>query len=123
MALEKCGRTVVPAGSLDHTVRVWDLATRAEVNKLPFAESIFSLAVAPSGASAVVGTEAGHVESVRLLGPPERTTLQAHGSSVLSMRFAARGHWFVSGSKDRTINIWRSPAGPLMHTVRGGIRL
>ena len=47
---------------------------------------------------------------------PEKYRLYLHEHSVLSLKYARSGKWFISAGKDNGLNAWRSPYGaPLFH--------
>lgn len=54
---------------------------------------------------------------------PERwqcvQTLRGHQSWVRSIALSADGQWLISGSGDKTVNIWSVPQGQLRHTLTG----
>lgn len=107
------GRTLV-TGSLDRTLRVWDWNSGREITRFQFPSKIYSLGVCPSKSNTVaVGLENSFVQ-VLSTDPSMATnyTLNLHESCVLSLKYAPSGDWFVTGGKDRYMNVWKSPYGP-----------
>ena len=57
-----------------------------------------------------MGLKNNHVEVLHS-NKPEKYQLHLHKSSVLSLKFANCGKWFVSTGKDNLLNSWRTPYG------------
>jgi len=68
VAVSADGRLAL-SGSHDCTVKVWDLETGQCLATLPFEDPLQSLALAPDGATVVVGDAAGGVTCLRLVLP------------------------------------------------------
>jgi len=49
---------------------------------------------------------------------PEKYQLHLHESSVLSLKFAHSGKWFVTTGKDHVLNAWRAPYGASIFQVK-----
>lgn len=97
-------------GGLDSTVRCWDIAERAEINKYTLDSQIFSLGCCPTDNWVAIGREDSNLEVLNTIGE-EKYMLHGHQSCVLSLKFAHSGKWFVSTGKDNVVNCWRTPYG------------
>ncbi|MER6216101.1 serine/threonine-protein kinase [Streptomyces sp. NPDC001674] len=112
------GKTLV-SGSVDHTVRLWDVAGRREITSFTdHTDKVWSVAFGPDGKSAASG---GADRTVRLWDIAERkaaATLTGHTSSVHSVAFSPDGRTLVSGSDDRTVRLWNVSARSTTATYR-----
>ncbi|XP_065889415.1 transducin-like enhancer protein 1 isoform X2 [Dysidea avara] len=97
-------------GSLDNTVRCWDLRDGRQLHQYDFSSQIFSLGYCPLGEWLAVGMESSYVEVLHV-NRAEKYQLHLHDSSVLSLKFSHTGKWFVTTGKDNLINAWRTPYG------------
>ncbi|KAJ3040528.1 hypothetical protein HK097_002543 [Rhizophlyctis rosea] len=95
-------------GSLDETVRVWDVAQGTEVLRFDCHSKIFSLGVPPHSSYVAVGLENATVvlKSLRGDGRVDRELL-VHDYCVLSMKWSPTGGWMVTTGKDRKWVVWR----------------
>lgn len=113
------GKTLV-TGSLDKTLRTWDWGTGKQMSMHTFPGQIFTLGVCPTVSQsqtpnetwAAVGLEDSNVEVVDLKNTKNNYQLHLHESCVLSLKFAPNGQWFVTGGKDKLLNVWKAPYGP-----------
>ncbi|KAJ3413669.1 Transducin-like enhancer protein 4 [Chytridiales sp. JEL 0842] len=112
--------TALVTGSLDHTVKVWDLQRGLELGTYGFGAQIFSLGVGilpssdPDRFCLAVGMEAPQVDALALPeglgGPPGvKRELEGHEDCVLSLKFG--GGWFLTTGKDRKWILWRAGGG------------
>ena len=97
MAFSPDGKCLV-SGSLDRTLRVWDLnATKRAVENLS------------QGSKETIEKGLGTCQS----------TLNGHKDYVLSVAISPDGQWVVSGSKDRSIQFWSIANGQAQFMLQG----
>jgi len=98
------------SGSMDKTLRLWDIRTVREVRRLQgHTMGITSLAVSPDGRR-VLSTSLD--ETIRLWDietGKEIHCFKGHQDVVTSVAFSPDGRQAVSGSADRTVRVWRLP--------------
>lgn len=98
---------ILATGSTDHTVRLWDLATRQTTTTLtPHGGYVVSVAFSPDGR---ILASASLDSTVRLWDPATgqaTATLFGHTDFVTSMAFSPDGRTLASGSRDRTVRLW-----------------
>jgi hypothetical protein len=103
-------------GSLDHSVRCWDLGEGRQVQEVDFTSQIFSLGYCPKGDWLAVGMESSAVEVLHG-NKTDKYTLKAHESCVLSLKFAHNGKWFLTTGKDNLINCVTTNSGSILYKV------
>ncbi|WVQ81922.1 hypothetical protein IAT38_004049 [Cryptococcus sp. DSM 104549] len=138
VALSPDGK-LVAAGSLDTMVRVWNVQTGHQVERLKgHKDSVYSVAFSPDGKCLVSGSldrtlriwdltatkreievqPAGSKEGAKNLGTCQ-STLNGHKDYVLSVAISPDGQWVVSGSKDRSIQFWHIASGQAQLMLQG----
>jgi WD40 repeat protein len=95
-------------GSLDKSVRVWDIAEGKEHCKYMFGAQIFSLGVCPMEPIIAVGLETSIIDVRYLSNFDLNQELTAHESCVLGLKYSPSGSWFVTSGKDHKLVVWRS---------------
>ena len=123
VAVSADGKYLV-AGSLDHNVRIWEIATGRLLDKLKgHKDSVYSVAFIPGGRQILTGSldktlkiwEIGSlltaVEKGETIDPSVSRcrplqTLAGHKDFVLSVAATPDGQFVISGSKDRAVNFW-----------------
>ncbi|ELU36366.1 WD40 domain-containing protein [Rhizoctonia solani AG-1 IA] len=105
--------TVVISGSIDSTVRVWDVSTGQQVTQLFQGDrSIVSVGISPDGHRVVCGSLDGTIfildrhGGTTLVGP-----IDAHKGPIFSVEFSPDGKRLVSGSSDKSVVIWDAETG------------
>ncbi|MEB3267155.1 MAG: serine/threonine-protein kinase [Leptolyngbya sp.] len=108
------------SGSLDDTIKVWNLQTGA---------LMFTLQGHPRGVNGVTISAKGQVlvscgddDTVRvwnLTAGRRLHTLKGHMRDVTSVAIGHQGWLLASGSKDKTINLWKLDKGTLIRTLTG----
>ena len=125
----------VAAGSLDKSVRVWDVTTGNLVERLEGQEghkdSVYSVAFAPNGRDLVSGSldktiKMWELQPLRgmLPGAGPRggkciRTFEGHKDFVLSVALTPDGQWVLSGSKDRGMQFWDPQSGNTQLMLQG----
>ncbi|WVQ99814.1 hypothetical protein IAU59_006957 [Kwoniella sp. CBS 9459] len=138
VALSPDGK-LVAAGSLDTMVRVWNVVTGQQVERLKgHKDSVYSVAFSPDGKCLVSGSldrtlriwdltgtkreaetlSAGSKDLQKNLGTCQ-STLNGHKDYVLSVAISPDGQWVVSGSKDRSIQFWHIATGQAQLMLQG----
>jgi hypothetical protein len=103
------------SGGFDGTVRVWDLATLKEVQKLAFPGAVYSIALTPDGKTLA----GGGPNALRVWDLPsgkdvtKPTMTKQSGQAVA---FSADGKLLASGSNS-AIKIWKVATGRELHSL------
>jgi WD40 repeat protein/tRNA A-37 threonylcarbamoyl transferase component Bud32 len=101
------GSDVLATGSIDQTIRLWDLAKHEQIAILQgHADPVLSVAVNPSGTRIASGGLSSVVRLWSSTAHEEITTLRGHAGPVRCVSFSPDGSWLVSGSDDGTLRIW-----------------
>ena len=96
-----------PAGSMDKTVRIWDVVTgECEQTLQGHSFSVSSASFSPDGTKVVSGSLDKTVRIWDAVTGECEQTLQGHSDSVMSASFSPDGLNVVSGSFDRTVRLW-----------------
>ncbi len=109
VAFSHGGRTLA-TGSIDSTIRLWDMTTRETITALaPHGHYVIAVAFSPDDRTLAT---ASIDSTIRLwdVGTGEATaTLFGHSDYVTSMAFSPDGRTLATGSMDATIRIWNAP--------------
>jgi WD40 repeat protein len=90
----------------DSTVRVWDVATRAQLRVLyGHSALVESMAFSTDGSRLVTCSEDATVR-VWNLANGESRVLRGHTATVQACAFSPDAQWVVSGSADTTLRVW-----------------
>jgi len=112
------GKTLA-SGSVDNTIKLWDVSIGKLLNTLSGGNYIFSVSFSPDGKTLASGSfdntiKLWDVSTGRLL-----KTLSGHSDSVRSVSFSPDGETLASGSFDNTIKLWDVSTGKLLNTLSG----
>jgi len=119
VALSWDGRRAVSA-SVDHTLKVWDLETGAEVRTLTgHSKSVTGVTLTPDGRRAVSGSYDQTLKVWDLETGVEVRTLTGHSNWVTGVALSWDGRRAVSASADRTLKVWDLATGVELHTLTG----
>jgi WD40 repeat protein len=111
VALDASGRTAV-SGSVDKTVRVWDLTTGGCTRVLEgHTMKVTSVALDASGRTAVSGSYDKTVRVWDLTTGGCTRVLEGHTDQVTSVALDASGRTAVSGSWDTMVRVWDLTTG------------
>ena len=126
----------IASGSWDHTVRVWNAESGAELHCLRgHDEVVFSVAFSPNGKRMVSGSGSGYDaikgdNTIRVwdtASGAELLCLRGHGAAVWSVAFSPDSKRIVSGSAasgddnggDNSVRVWDAESGAEIHCLRG----
>ncbi|HTQ43454.1 MAG TPA: protein kinase [Polyangiaceae bacterium] len=105
------------SASYDHTVRVWDLATRTSV-VLPHEGRVMSIAPTRDGSSIVTGSEGGLVR-VWDVARREAITMTGHTGRVDSVVLSPDEQLVASAGLDGTTRVWDRKSGAPLRVLGG----
>lgn len=109
LAMSGDGRRLV-SGSIDETVRVWDVDRGRKVVVLR-GQLVLSVAISPDGRRIFVGSKAGTVR-VRDAETGERlATMRGHRSGIYKMFFQNRGRELVTWDVNDESRVWDAATG------------
>lgn len=111
LAFSKDGKTLA-SGSMDKTVRLWDVEKRKSLGKFLGHESWITAVAFSSDGSMIASGDADKV--IKLWDAKtklERSTLLGHTNGVCALAFSPDGATLASGSYDGTIRFWQQDTG------------
>jgi WD40 repeat protein len=119
MAVTPDGRRAISASD-DHTIKLWDLESGAELRSLEDPSSrVTAIAVAPDGRHAISGFHDGTLKLWELESGTELRSLQGHGDAVNAVAVTPDGKRAVSASKDHTLRVWDLESGAELRSLQG----
>jgi len=112
---------LIASGGMDSPVRIWDLATGAELKILRgHTDEVCSLAFSPDSKRIVSGSMDKTIRVWNVASEKELMTLRGHDGPVWSVAISSDGKQIASGSWDNnTIRIWDAQTGAELRQLRG----
>ncbi len=115
--------TKIISGSLDKTIRVWNLENGTELQTIKgHYAPISSVCVTPDGKKVVSSSFDKTIRIWDLENGTELQTMKGHYSPISSVCITPDGNKVVSASLDTTIRIWDLESGKELQTLRGHSR-
>lgn len=111
----------IASASLDHTVRIWNLAERREQHVLRQPGAVTALAASPVANACISGGSDGTLRHYNLQAaqPEARVFAERHAGAVQALAFSPDGMLCASGGDDRAIHIWDVNTGDLRYRLLG----
>jgi WD40 repeat protein len=119
---------ILASGSLDKTIKIWDVNTGKKINTLKGHDGkVYSVNFSPVSVASPQGIgqilASGSLDTtIKLWNATtgeEINTLRGHSSEVNSISFSPNGKILASGSLDKTIKLWNVAAGEEIKTLKG----
>lgn len=107
------------SSSHDTTVRLWDVASGAEVRRFDFDQIPWQVALSPDGQAGAAGLYDGTIQLWYLDGDRQGQRLVGHAETVTGMRFSPDGQTLLSSSWDGTVRLWDVATGANLQTFDG----
>ena len=118
LAFSPDGHTLASA-SYDHTVKLWDVASRTELRTLTGHDgNVKSVAFSPDGRFLVTSSDDKTVRRWDLATPGASTVIGRHDDLVGAVAVSPDSRLVASGSDDHTVRLW-TPAGQALTVLKG----
>lgn len=101
------GRYMV-SGDITHAIRVWDARMSAMMRVVNVPGAVLALAFAPDDSWFVAGVDDNQIRFFDMHGGAAIEALGGHKDYVQALAVSADGRWLASGSRDRTVRLWRA---------------
>ena len=92
------------SGSLDRTVKMWDVVQRKKQFSMGFASKVFSLALSPDDNLLAVGYGDGTIKVCKAIENPDCATLRGHHETLINLAFSAAGKFLFSSDSKLSYN-------------------
>jgi hypothetical protein len=122
LAITADGKTLV-SGSLDKTIKLWDLATGEEQATLKgHTRGVISVSIAADSKTLASGSADGTIKLWDLATGEELSALEGHNNHA-SVALTADGRTLASGSMDKTgtVKLWDVATGKARATLEAGL--
>lgn len=111
---------VFASGSLDHTIKLWDVESGQELRTLRgHSEDVSSVAFSPDGKTVASGSLDLTLKLWDVGSGQTSMTLRGHTNGILSVVFSPDGNMVASGGFDRTVKLWDARKGVELRTLTG----
>jgi len=108
------------SGSLDNTLRVWDIESGEEIQRLVgHTSSVDAVAVTPDGKHAISGSWDNTLMVWDIESGEEIQRLVGHTGEVSAVAVTPDGKHAISGSSDKTLRVWDIESGEEIQTLEG----
>lgn len=112
---------VIASGSIDDTIKLWDIRTGQELKTLKGHRSwVNSVAFSPDGKLLISGSADKTIKLWDVQNGREIRTFLGHNDQVSSVSFSSDNHTFASTGWDRNIKMWDIHASRSLRTLAGG---
>jgi WD40 repeat protein len=118
VAFSADGKTLA-AGSEDHTVRLWDVATAKERMALGHLGPVSSVAFDADGKRLAAGSKTGVVRLWDIAAQDWHRGVKGHEERVRSVTFSPDGGTLATGSADNLVILWDVARGEKKRVLRG----
>src|SRR6266516_1903013 len=109
---------ILVSGSLDHSIKVWNLSTGQAVQTLTgHTRSVWGVALSVDGATLATGSLDGTIKVWNLSTGQAVQTLTGHTDCVYSLALSTDGATLASGSRDKTIKVWKLSTGKEVRNI------
>ncbi|MGB4600428.1 MAG: caspase family protein [Trichlorobacter sp.] len=110
------------SGGKDNTVRLWELRTGRELQKLSLDSDVNSLAFSPDGTTVVAAAGSFSRGNIRLINVAGWKEVRAFGnqpSDTTSVSFSPDGRQIASGDWGGVVRLWDAATGALVRSYNG----
>ncbi len=108
------------SGGADKTIKLWDVATGAEVRTCTgHTEYVSSLAFSPDGRRLASGSKDKSIRIWEVASGLEVSALARNTSWTIAVSFRPDGRWLASSGWDKSIRLWDVATGASMRTLAG----
>jgi len=111
---------MLASGSMDNTVKLWDVASGRELKTLGgHTREVRSLVFSPDGKTLASGSSDGTIMLWDVATGIESKTLRGHTDSIFLVTFSPDGSILASACEDKTIKLWDAGSGNVLKTLKG----